>query len=315
MLQPSPARPGPWSGTLFDATDRPARDPAAARARSGRRLALTGRQPLARYARDAVHRSTSGMPAASSSLTAAVGEPRRPASRATGGSDARRPYAAPAARAAARRAAGRAARRPRRRRRADSARSAASIPSLDRGRCARARTRGASRRRPSRGPAASPARSPRPRRRRRRRGGRRARGRAGRRRDGPSARARSQRRRAPRSRCMQPQPQPARRAPTRRRRAGAALGGAVGRLGGEVDRAHVLVDARGVAVRRRALAVDARPVAHRAAGGLEVARLPERERQQPQHGGVVGLGVARVDQPLGGDRRSRPRPARAARRS
>ena len=82
----------------------------------------------------------------------------------------------------------------------------------------------------------------------------------------------------------------------------AARGGAVGRLGGEVDRAHVLVDARGEAMRRGAIALDARPVAHGAAGGGELARLPEGERHQAQDGGVARLGVAREDQALGGQR-------------
>ena len=68
------------------------------------------------------------------------------------------------------------------------------------------------------------------------------------------------------------------------------------------ERALVLVDARRGAVRRRALGLDARPVAHRAAGGGEVARLPERGRQQPQDGRVLRLGVARVDEPLRGER-------------
>jgi len=47
--------------------------------------------------------------------------------------------------------------------------------------------------------------------------------------------------------------------------------------------------------------VDARPITHRARGLLELAGLPERERHQPQHGDVVGLGVARVDQALRGE--------------
>ena len=55
-------------------------------------------------------------------------------------------------------------------------------------------------------------------------------------------------------------------------------------------------------MRRRALGLGARPVAHGAAGGREVARLPERDRQQPQHGRVARVGVARVDEPLGGER-------------
>ena len=82
----------------------------------------------------------------------------------------------------------------------------------------------------------------------------------------------------------------------------AARRGAVGRLGGEVDRAHVLVDARGEAVRRGAIALDARPVAHGAARGGELARLPEGERHQAQDGGIGRLGVAREDQALGGQR-------------
>jgi hypothetical protein len=82
----------------------------------------------------------------------------------------------------------------------------------------------------------------------------------------------------------------------------AARGGAVGRLGGEVDRAHVLVDARGEAMRRGTLALDARPVAHGSAGRTELAGLPEGQRHEAQDGRVAGLGVARVDQALGGQR-------------
>ena len=81
---------------------------------------------------------------------------------------------------------------------------------------------------------------------------------------------------------------------------GAALGGALGGLLGEVDGAHVFVDPRREAVGGGARAVDARPVAHGAAGLLELAGLPEGERHQAQHGDVARLGVARVDQPLRG---------------
>ena len=98
----------------------------------------------------------------------------------------------------------------------------------------------------------------------------------------------------------QPQAQAPEALPRARRRAGPRIGGALGGLLGEVDRAHVFVDPRREAVRRRALPVDARPVAHRARGLLELARLPEGERHQPQHGDVARLGVARVDQPLRG---------------
>jgi len=51
----------------------------------------------------------------------------------------------------------------------------------------------------------------------------------------------------------------------------------------------------------RARSVDARPITHRARGLLELACLPERERHQSQHGDVVGVGVARVDQTLRGE--------------
>ena len=128
----------------------------------------------------------------------------------------------------------------------------------------------------------------------------RARGRAGPSALGPSRRARSSASIAPVA-VHQPQPQAPESLPgvgVLRRAARGALGG----LGREVDRAHVLVDARGEAMRRRALVLDARPVAHRAAGRGQVAALPEGERHQPQHGGVLRLGVARVDQPLGGER-------------
>ena len=101
------------------------------------------------------------------------------------------------------------------------------------------------------------------------------------------------------------------RSKTRRRRrpsrshAEPSLGASCGLPHGGVDRhrerAHVLVDARRVAVRRGALGLGARPVAHGAPGGREVARLPERDRQQPQHGRVARVGVAGVDEPLGGD--------------
>ena len=110
------------------------------------------------------------------------------------------------------------------------------------------------------------------------------------------------------------QPQAAEALP-RRRVAGRALGRARGGLGGEVERAHVLVDPRGEALGRRAVGVDARPVADRARRRRQVARLPERHRQQPQHGRIVRLGVARVDEALGGEPRDRPRRARAGRRS
>ena len=55
-------------------------------------------------------------------------------------------------------------------------------------------------------------------------------------------------------------------------------------------------------MRRRALVLDARPVAHGAARRLEVPGLPEGERHEPQHGRVARLGVARVDEPLRGQR-------------
>ena len=45
--------------------------------------------------------------------------------------------------------------------------------------------------------------------------------------------------------------------------------------------------------------VRARPFVHRAGRRLEVARVPERERQQAQHRDVRRLGVAGVDQALG----------------
>ena len=54
-------------------------------------------------------------------------------------------------------------------------------------------------------------------------------------------------------------------------------------------------------MRGRPRPVDARPVAHGARGLVELAGLPEGERHQPQHRDVLGLGVARVDQPLGGE--------------
>ena len=55
-------------------------------------------------------------------------------------------------------------------------------------------------------------------------------------------------------------------------------------------------------MRGRAVVLVARPVAHGAAGGVELARLPEGERQQPQHGRVRRVGVAGVDEPLRGER-------------
>ena len=83
---------------------------------------------------------------------------------------------------------------------------------------------------------------------------------------------------------------------------GAARRGAVGRLGGEVDRAHVLVDARREAMRRGALALDARPVAHGAAGGARGRRPARRPASSAAGRRVARLGVARVDQALGGQR-------------
>ena len=38
------------------------------------------------------------------------------------------------------------------------------------------------------------------------------------------------------------------------------------------------------------------------AAAARVAGLPERERHQPQHGGVARLGVAREDEPARGER-------------
>ena len=90
-------------------------------------------------------------------------------------------------------------------------------------------------------------------------------------------------------------------APTRPASCGAARA-RVGGLRGSVDGAHVLVDARGETVRRPGGGLDARPVANGARGGGEVARLPEGEGHQRAGPRVAGVGVARVDQALGGER-------------
>ena len=166
--------------------------------------------------------------------------------------------------------------------------------------CARARARAATRRPPTRARARWPARTPRPPRPCRPRGGRRARGRAGPARVGASAQRALER--LARTRAVEAaQPQP----PEALERGGVARGAGDLVLGG-VDRlrerAHVLVDARRRAVRRRPVALFADPVAHGARGGRVVARLPVRGRQQSQHRGVARLGVAREDQPPGGER-------------
>ena len=57
-------------------------------------------------------------------------------------------------------------------------------------------------------------------------------------------------------------------------------------------------------MRAGAVGLGAGPVANRAGGGGVVARLPEGDRQLAQDDGVVGLGIARVDQPLRGERGS-----------
>ena len=54
-------------------------------------------------------------------------------------------------------------------------------------------------------------------------------------------------------------------------------------------------------MRGRTPALDPRPVAHGAAGGGQVAVLPEGERHEPQDRRVARVGVARVDEPLGGE--------------
>ena len=84
---------------------------------------------------------------------------------------------------------------------------------------------------------------------------------------------------------------------------GRARGGAVGGLGGEVDRAHVLVDARGEAVRRRAVA--ARRAPSRARRGPAAVRLPACQKASVisrSTAALRGLGVARVDEALRGER-------------
>ena len=168
------------------------------------------------------------------------------------------------------------------------------------GRCARARARSATRRPARPGRAPWPARTPRPRRRRPRGGWRRARGRAAPARSGAwRAPARVHRVRRSRSKVRR------RRRPSRSQAPASSGARSVSRsaasTASESD-AHVLVDARGVPVRGRAGPLRARPVADRAAGGGQVPRLPEGEREQPQHRGVARVGVARVDQPAGGER-------------
>ena len=91
-------------------------------------------------------------------------------------------------------------------------------------------------------------------------------------------------------------------APTRRRRTGPALGRALGGLLGEVDRADVLVDARGEAVRapggrrRRAPSRAPRAPAASSLPACQKASVISRSTAT-----LRGLGVARVDQPLGGE--------------
>ena len=67
------------------------------------------------------------------------------------------------------------------------------------------------------------------------------------------------------------------------------------------ERAHVLVDPRGVAVGRGTLGLGANPVAGGAGRRAVVARLPEGQRQQPQHRLVARVGVAREHEPAGGE--------------
>ena len=182
-----------------------------------------------------------------------------------------------AARAAARRAAARGGRRPRVGREA-SACSQASIASLRRSVRASAWARrdhaaslSGSRRTACSHALTSPPRSP--------RAGTRGRDRAARR---GSARGAGRLQRVDRrSRSAEPQPQTADALP-RVRVVGPTVHGAVGGLRREVDGAHVLVDAGCEAVRRRPVALDARPVADGAPGRGQVARLPERERHEPQ---------------------------------
>ncbi len=94
-----------------------------------------------------------------------------------------------------------------------------------------------------------------------------------------------------------------------------ALGGARRRVGREVECAHVLVDPGGEPLRRRPVGLDPGPVTNGAAGGRQVAGLPEGHGQQAQHRRVGRLGITRIHQASGRQARRCPRPARAGRRS